>query len=304
VVLLALAVGGVVVLGARWIGTAPLLVLAALLVAGVVAWVVLVIEGPVSRQRLERFARRQRLPITADNGNQVIRYLATTRRWRVAGFIAGLFASQIVAPPGTFVHANFLAIFTGWFLGALVAEVRVAHLEYGSIRAASLQPRRPDLYVRRFAWVLVPATAVVALATGAATAVAGATGWARPDWPRAVALLVAALGLAATIRAIQHAVLRRAQPLAAPDVIRADDAIRSRSLHVLCGGGGALVLFVVINQLAAIRPVGLVAGQLDDVVFFFGVLAAAALGWLVATSIWPPPGTTTRGADTPAVGAA
>jgi hypothetical protein len=246
-------------------------------------------DGTVSRSRVERFARRQRLPITAGNGNQVIRYLATTRRWRTMGFLAGILASQIGAPPETIIHFNFIVIFAGWFLGALVAEVRVAHLEYGSVRAASLLPRRPGRYVRRFAWALVPAAAVVALATGAATAAAGTVGWARPDWPAAGAWLAAALVLAAAVRAVQHAVLGRPQPLAPPDILAADDGMRSRSLHVLSGGGAAVVLFAVLNQLSAIHPGGLLPDQLIDLSRTAGVFAIALFGWSVATSIWPPP---------------
>ena len=257
--------------------------------------------GAVSRRRLDRFAQYQRLQVTVDNGNQVIRYLATTRRWRAAGFIGGIVASQVGAPPNAIVHFNFIAIFTGWFLGALVAEVRVAHLEYGSIRTASLQPRRPRQYVRRFAWALVPAVAVVALATGVATAGADVLGWAQPDWPRAGAWLAVALIVAVTVRSIQHAVLRRAQPIAAPDVIEADDAIRSRSLHVLAGGGAAVVLFMVLNQLDAVHPVSAGAEQAIEGIQLLGWFAVALLGWLVSTSIWPPPGATLN-RRTPAIG--
>src|SRR5688572_32767433 len=111
----------------------------ALLVVGTYAF------GPVSRERLERFARRQFLVVTVDNGNQVIRYLATTRRWRTAGFTAGALASvwseptsHAVLPVGAFV------IFVGWLLGAVIAEARVARLAHQPVRSASLRPRRPD----------------------------------------------------------------------------------------------------------------------------------------------------------------
>ncbi|HEY7223814.1 MAG TPA: hypothetical protein VH561_09525 [Micromonosporaceae bacterium] len=256
----------------------------------------------ISRDRLERFARRQRLDITPDNGNQVIRYLAVTRRWRVWGFIGGVIGSQLFAPPGTIVKVDFVTIFAGWFVGALVAEVRVSHLAYGSIRTASLQPRRAQRYVRGFAWALVPASAGVALAVAAATFVAGLAGWADPAWPWAAAWLAVALAVAGGVWTIQHAVLRRPQPLAAADVIEADDAIRSRSLHVLCGGGAALVLFLVFNQLGALHPTEPAADQIIAAVRLIGVFVVTALGWGVATSVWPASGTDLR-AGAPAVGA-
>jgi hypothetical protein len=94
---------------------------------------------------------------------------------------------------------------------------------------------------------------------------------------------VAALG----VRAVQNGILRRAQPLAEPDVIAADDAIRSRSLHVLAGGGGALVILCVTAQFGAAHVIGEVHPMLDFV-RAVGIGAAGACGWLVATGLHPP----------------
>ena len=259
------------------------LILVVALLAAVVTLVLVFTRGPVSRSRLERFARRQQLPITAANGDRVIRYLATTRRWRVAGFLAGILLSQVGAPPRTIIHFNFVAIFFGWFLGALLAEARVAHLEYGSVRAASLQPRQPRRYVGRAVWALVPAAAVVVVVTLAATAVADARQLAEPGWWRAAWTLGAGLALAAAVRWVQRSILNRAQPLAAPDLLQADDAMRSRSLHVLSGGGAAMVGFLWLNQLGAINAAG-VSGQVLAGVQLVGVFVIALAGWAVATS--------------------
>ena len=150
----------------------------------VVAGILSNIHGPVSRSRLERFARRQRLDITVDNGAQVIGYLATTRRWRAAGLAAGFGVSVLRSLPAA-VNADFVLLFAGWFLGALVAEVRVAHLAHGPVRTASLQPRRADAYLGRTSWALVPAAGLGAAAVGAGTLVADFAGLARPDWTAA-----------------------------------------------------------------------------------------------------------------------
>src|SRR6266508_819686 len=246
-------------------------------------------SGPVSRERLERFARRQRLDVTAANGDQIIRYLATTRRWRAAGFAAGYAlsgtASLVVDQVG---NLGFVVLFTGWFTGALIAEIRVAHLAHGTRRVASLQPRRPAFYLSRTAWALVPTAAGLAVVVAAATVLASASRRADPDWWAAVWLFVA-LATAGTIRAIQRFVLRRPQPLAAPDVLAADDAIRARSLHVLAGGGAALVLLCVMAQLDATHPLGTRAIQTWRGI---GLVLIAILGWKVATTPWP-----TRRAD-------
>jgi hypothetical protein len=279
-----------------------ILFVAAVLVPGV-ALVATYADGTVTRARLERFARRQRLSISVGNGNHVIRYLATTRRWRQAGFAGGVILSQFAAPPRSIIYFNAIVIFVGWFVGALIAEVHVAQLEYGPVRLASLQPRRPDQYLGRLAWMLVPVAAAVSLLTGAGTAVADANGWAQPNRARVIALVAAALVLAVLIRAIQHRVLRRPQPLAAPDIVEADDAIRSRALHVLAGGGTALVLFLVNNQLGEIHPT--TSTYADAIRSLQGVATyvIAVVGWLVATSTWLPPGATRR-ASGPAAGTA
>ncbi len=244
--------------------------------------------GPVSRERVERFARRQRLVITQDNGNQVIRYLATTRRWRVAGFVAGFVLSTMTTPEGEILRIDFVTLFVGWFLGALVAEIRVAHLAHGPVRAASLQPRRPARYVSPVAWVLVPAAAIVASGVAVSTGVAAFSGVADPDWT-AWAWFSAAVAVAVAVRAIQLTVLRRAQPHAEPDVTAADDAIRSRALHVLAGGGAALVLFLVLRQLSAVHLLSDRAQMTVADVQTVGVFVVAAMGWMVATAIWAPP---------------
>jgi hypothetical protein len=72
-------------------------------------------------------------------------------------------------------------------------------------------------------------------------------------------------------------------------VIEADDAIRSRSLHVLSGGGAALVLFTTFNLLSTLHPRSAGAQEAIGAVTVLGVFAVALLGWLVATSLWPPP---------------
>jgi hypothetical protein len=242
-----------------------------------------VAAGPVARKRLERFAWRQRLEVTATNGDQIIRYLATTRRWRVAGFTAGYVLSiAAVVVVNDIGNLGFVVLFAGWFTGALVAEIRVAHLAHGTRRAASLRPRRPGFYLPVVAWALVPVAAGLAVAVAVATLVARASHRAEPDWWAAVWLVVA-LATAGTVRAVQRRVLRRPQPLAAPDVLAADDAIRSRSLHVLAGGGTALVLLCVTAQLDAIHLDG--DGGLQ-VWREIGIAVAALLGWTVSTTRW------------------
>jgi len=239
--------------------------------------------GPVSRARVERFARRQGLLVTAANGDQIIRYLATTRRWRVAGIMAGyLLGATVSLMVGDIGNSGVIALFGGWFAGALVAEIRVAHLAHGATRVASLQPRQPRSYLPRTAWWLVPAAAGLAVVVSAAMLVAWVKGSAQPDRAGVVWLLVA-LATAGTVRAIQLSVLRRPQPVTPPDLLAADDAIRSRSLHVLAGGGSALVLLCVVAQLGTVHPAD--PGPLE-LVRGVGLVLVLIVGWAVSTAAW------------------
>jgi hypothetical protein len=256
-------------------------VLIGFVLAIVMWWYVLVIEvAPVSRDRLERFARRHDLAVTATNGDQVIRYLATTRRWRSAGLAVSLLVAVGWGVVDGTYRLDFLTLFSGWFVGALIAEARIDHLAYGRRRAASLMPRRPTAYLPAFFWRLVPIAGGLAAAAAAACAVLALRGWPVADG-RAVGWAVAAAAVVVAVRRMQRHVLRRPQPVAAPDVLAADDAIRSRSLHVLAGGGATLVIYCACGLLATIAAA--VGGSRDlDALGQLVVFVMPLYGWSVA----------------------
>lgn len=205
----------------------------------------------VTRERLERFAARQSLPITPGNGLAVIRYLATTRRWRGGGLlvtVAGGVTEAIVThrqlPIGT------AALFLGWFVGAVIAEWRVSVVTgHGHRRAASLVPRRAGGYVAAHVRLPVFISLVVLLA-GQFAALA-----ARPGYRMGV-LLGAGVVAAAVIAAVARHVLLRAQPAADLDVLAADESIRSRSLHVLAGSALAIAGYLGAATITAVLTGG------------------------------------------------
>jgi len=255
-------------------------------VVAVIGCAVDVARGPVSRGRLERFARRQLLQITPGNGNHVIRYLASTRRWRVAGLVGGILVSSTWYAATEGFRIDFLTLLAGWFAGALVAEVAMARRSLGQRRTASLEPRLPGAYLPRTAWAFPAVAAALSVAVATATAIAAALDRAEPSWAAAFWAVVA-LAVAVTVRAAQGYVLRRPQPLADPDVLAADDAIRSRSLHVLSGGGAALILYCVLGQFGSAHST--FGGGVDQAVAAAATVtlfAAPALGWIVATAAW------------------
>jgi hypothetical protein len=244
-------------------------------------WFLVSIERvPVDRNRVETFAARHDLVVTAANGDQVIRYLATTRRWRITGLTAGVLSSTGWAVThGAFIRVDLLTMLAGWFAGALIAEVRVARHAFGPRRAASLVPRHASAYLSRRSWLSLPIATAISGSIGIATVVALVRGQPVGRW--SVPFFAAAMALAVAVRLVQRRVLRRAQPIAEPDVLAADDAIRSRSLHVLAGGGASLVLYCALGQLH---------GLADDGIQRFtalGMLGVPLLGWIVATARWP-----------------
>ena len=212
-------------------------VLIVVLIGAVVVLLVTAMQlvfGRVDRRRLDRFALRQALVITPENGNTVIRYLATTRRWRggmlylaVAGLIAwvALTAEQL--------NVNLAVVFSGWFVGAVIAEWRVDSLARGPHAAAMLHQRRIDDYVRRTPLLLAVLVWVAVLVLGV-TAVSATARRAVDLVPAAVAL-TASLLAAAVIVLVTRRILARPQPLVAADLLEADNAIRGRSLNVLVG---------------------------------------------------------------------
>jgi hypothetical protein len=195
----------------------------------------------VTRKRLERFARRQQLVITARNGQRVISYLATTRRWRAGGILVALaVVGEYDYQTSRHFDFNAVAGFAGWFIGAIVAEWRVSTGRRDGVRrAASLVPRRLTDYVERW---LPPAVVAALLLTAGLEVVLFVT---HPG-SRATegVLLAVTVVVGAAVIEVSRKVLSRPQSLGVEDVAT-DDAMRSRSLHVLLGSAIALAAFLL-----------------------------------------------------------
>jgi len=78
-------------------------------------------------------------------------------------------------------------------------------------------------------------------------------------------------------------VLNRPQPAAPADVLAADNAIRSRSLHAVTASGATLVLYGALDQ-----ALTAVAGSSGPVVLvmLLGGVAVPWFGWRLATAPW------------------
>ena len=285
VLALALVTGLLVSVRALSAPTFMFVIVAAGLSMGLLLWLLrdFIEVAAVSRERLERFARRHGLEVTTTNGEQVIRYLATTRRWRSAGLAASLVLAVAYGLLYHVLRLDFLTFFAGWFVGALIAEVRVAHLAHGPRRAASLVPRTGTAYLPEGYWRLVPRCGVLSVAATLVCVAVAVRGRPIPFWPT-VAWAVAGVVITVTVRLIQRRVLRRPQPVAPPEVLAADDAIRSRSLHVLSAGGATLVLYCVLGQITVLVTA---LGESGATPIALGYFIAPLYGWYVATRPWP-----------------
>ena len=234
--------------------------------------------GPVPRHRLLAFAVRQELTITPDNGDLVIRYLATTRRWRTAGLMTGVACAALWALRDGEVRFDALSAFAGWFVGAVVAEWRVATAGRPDRPSARLAPRLLRDHVGPVGrWSPVAGLAVAAALGAWALADAAAGGDA--DVPRVLGLLVLAVAALAVPAVVGRHVLERRQPAdLAPDVLAADDAVRRRSLHVLAGSALALVAWPSATLVQQVPAPDTAAFVLVATV----VVGSVVGGWLIA----------------------
>lgn len=244
--------------------------------------------GPVSRRRVERFAGRQRLVITPDNGNLVISYLGVTRRWRSLGLLIGVLLSTAWAFRDSRLSINFLAAFTGWFVGALVAEYRIASAPPGARRAASLEPRLLRRQLRSGALRLPIFMTAVSAVCGSAALVSAGTG-ADVDVPLVLGYLAAAVAAFGLPVIVGRHVLARPRPLGTSvDQQLADDALRDRSLQVLAGCAIALATYPAANLASQVgdslnERLGGVPWIMGAVLLVLGPIC----GWLVATRARP-----------------
>ncbi|GAA3070120.1 hypothetical protein [Streptosporangium carneum] len=260
----------------------------------------------MSRVRLERFAALQHLTVTVENGPPVIGYLRTTRRWRAAGFLAGLIAylALNVLRGGMGVGIGFACPFIGWYVGAMVAETRIscpAHRNEDAPRPAgplSAPPRPP-----RTAGPLTAATrssrtagrlsvplsplarflSVTAMAFGVLVplyAVAPSGGGTDGTFglARIGMLLAAAVTLLSGLLQRRIATVTVSERFS--ETVAAELAMRSRSLHVL-SAGAPVFLAAAVGQ--AMTGADGIPASLTVTPFGLLFLVLAGVAWYTAT---------------------
>lgn len=227
------------------------------------------------------------LTLTPANRSVVVRYLRTARSLRTIGAISGIvLGASVTAARGEVTGATLLSVWTfgGYLVGALYAEL-VLGRRAGAERAASLVPRQVGDYLTRTLVVAqrslpVLCGAVAALVLAADDPPVGAV----VDSPATVAVLAAAAGatlVMVVIEALERFIVRRPQPAMAPDLLAADDAIRSQAVHSIAGSGVAMQCLLASGlgfSLAEVRFDELVT-SLGNVIGTGGLLAAVIACW-------------------------
>jgi hypothetical protein len=189
-------------------------------------------DVPVQRSRVEAFARRRGVVVTDSNAHHLVRYLALTRRWRVAGVVSATMAFTVHGLQHQTIGVDVLVGLAGWFTGAIIAELRIA----GPVavrRVASLERRTVGRYV--------PALVRLALlgAMGLSIVAAASLAWGL----HALVLLTGAVALPLVVTVVSHRVVVRRQPIDPPDILAADEAIRRNSVRTLHAAATTLLLY-------------------------------------------------------------
>lgn len=211
---------------------------------------------PRAFRRLEptfagEWADAHALRLTPANRPMVEYYLSTARKLRAVGVAAGLFLPLLTAAAfglgGDLGGPLWLPV--GYLVGATYAELALSR-PLAAERAASLTPRRVTDYLPRRLLVAqraIPLACLVsagsALAIGVRRNVSG--GWNGPSPTALVTAAVGAVLVALALDVVERYLVRRPQPVVAPDLLAADDAIRAQSLHSVCASGVSLLLVVL-----------------------------------------------------------
>jgi hypothetical protein len=237
-----------------------ILAIGALVVLAAGSWAVVAGARPVGAAAFDTFAQRQRLHLPEIVHDPLVRaYLATRRRWRIGGLVTAFVFAFGASLRGGRIGIDLGAAFLGWFAGAIVAEWRL-NVRRGTARRTALLSRRT---LRRY--LGVPERVAAGAAVGVLLVAAVRAPAYVPAGATATVLTGCLIPAAAAAVTARHILLRPAADTA-PAV---DDALRSRSLHALCGAVTAYAGFGVA-AFAYLDPAG-------PALVPPGILAAAAI---------------------------
>lgn len=215
---------------------------------------------PLGR-RVDSWAAARGAPLTEATRPFVTAHLQRARRWRTVGFTLGWLAPYLLLLVTRSAYdqpqTNPVALMAGgYLLGALGAELWAARHSQPS-GAAVIGSRGLGQYLPAQVrlWVVGAAAAAAALAVvNYALSGTVADGAAPDGWTLARHLLLV-LGLLVAAETLPRLAIRRRQPFVSGALLRADDAVRSWSVHAMTGVLLALLLLTVAGQLFAMGAI-------------------------------------------------
>ena len=204
------------------------------------------IDGPF----VDEWGTAHGLTLSDRNRPMVHWYLRTARILRAWGVLAGLFLPSLLdAAIGTRAlqqNQPFFA-FVGYLVGALYAELSLVRPAAGDRRVATLVPREVNDYLPRR---LVLAQRALAVATIVGVTLVLALPFDqhadfRPSAATVLPIVVSAAVLGFSLERIERWLVQRPQPFSDSELVAADDAIRSQSVHSVAGSGLAMLLLLL-----------------------------------------------------------
>jgi hypothetical protein len=240
---------------------------------------------------VDEFTERSGLTTSADSRRFIASYLTTGRRLRVALVIVALVAPVPIAAAlghsaGDRFSTSWTVILWACLAGTVGAELAVTR-PTGPEGVASLVPREPSGYLSRpLRWGPAAAGALAAIVWAGVPFLPGdhtsaGTASLRADGVSIAAGIVFAAIVPLVVVGAQRWILRRPQPLVAPELVAADDAVRAASVRNLAAVGSVMVLLNLAGGLFQyLKAVDIWA--LD---WLFGAGVAVSLG-LAAISWW------------------
>ncbi len=203
-----------------------------------------------SEVRLIGWARRYQLELTPANRPVIAGYVRVTRVSQIAGATAGWLSSPLyvgISGRPFLLGDSWVALaLGGYLLGAVIAELLVtrAHLAPPGIRFAALTPRVLSDYIPAATSWSLRILPVVTVALAAAYAAIPKDRARTVDGGLIVvgAASILVVAFAVAVEWILRRIVARPQPVVAADLIAADDAIRTSSIHTVSAAAIALLL--------------------------------------------------------------
>jgi hypothetical protein len=240
------------------------------------------------------WAQKYGLALSALSASKIERYLTWTRRWRMAGAFLGVLAfskwillDRMDYPQPGIAPWLILAV-AGYLIGAMVAEITLHGMqgvEQPEVSEASLQERRPDLYVSKSAITVLWSVPVLCIALVPAYFLVADQPHINSRFGIVAAAAFGGLALAAVVRRLMLYVVLRPQPAMSDELQQVDNAMRSWSLHAIVGSAVALsliLLSVATSELQAALEARYQHSGVDLIsIVTLGSLAFAVVSWFL-----------------------